>query len=56
MKDQADLRTRNVLCVSRHPYDQVIHYRCCEPAAFNVGNNEEVQQVSFHTLRFTPLR
>jgi hypothetical protein len=23
-------------------YAEVIHYRCCEPAAFNVGSNEQM--------------
>jgi hypothetical protein len=30
-------------------YDEVIHYRCCEPAAFNVQGND--QMVWFHALR-----
>lgn len=30
-------------------YDEVIHYRCCEPAAFNVFGNE--MMVWFHALR-----
>ncbi len=30
-------------------YEEVIHYRCCEPAAFNPGNNEWM--VWFHALR-----
>lgn len=30
-------------------YDEVIHYRCCEPAAFNVAGNEAM--VWFHALR-----
>ena len=32
-----------------HQYDEVIHYRCCEPAAFNVAGNESM--VWFHALR-----
>jgi hypothetical protein len=32
-----------------HQYEEVIHYRCCEPAAFNVGNSEVM--VWFHALR-----
>src|SRR5512133_1863486 len=32
-----------------HKYDDVIHYRCCEPAAFNVQGNEDM--VWFHALR-----
>ena len=30
-------------------YDEVIHYRCCEPAAFNVGGSE--QMVWFYARR-----
>jgi hypothetical protein len=32
-----------------YTYDEVIHYRCCEPAAFNVGSNADM--VWFHALR-----
>jgi len=32
-----------------YQYDEVIHYRCCEPAAFNVAANESM--VWFHALR-----
>ncbi|MDH7475749.1 MAG: hypothetical protein QHJ74_17375 [Anaerolineae bacterium] len=32
-----------------YQYDEVIHYRCCEPAAFNVFGNETM--VWFHALR-----
>jgi hypothetical protein len=32
-----------------YQYDEVIHYRCCEPAAFNVVGNEAM--VWFHALR-----
>lgn len=32
-----------------YSYDEVIHYRCCEPAAFNVGGNDTM--VWFHALR-----
>jgi hypothetical protein len=32
-----------------YQYDEVIHYRCCEPAMFNVGGNENM--VWFHALR-----
>ena len=32
-----------------HRYDEVIHYKCCEPAAFNVAGNEAM--VWFHGLR-----
>lgn len=32
-----------------YQYDDVIHYRCCEPALFNVGGNE--MMVWFHALR-----
>ena len=30
-------------------YDEVVHYRCCEPAAFNVNSNEHM--VWFYALR-----
>jgi hypothetical protein len=30
-------------------YDEVIRYRCCEPAVFNIGGNEDM--VWFHALR-----
>jgi len=30
-------------------YDEVVHYRCCEPAAFNANNNEHM--VWFYALR-----
>lgn len=32
-----------------HRYDEVIHYKCCEPAAFNVAGNETM--VWFHGLK-----
>ncbi len=32
-----------------YQYDEVVHYRCCEPAAFNVAGNETM--VWFHALR-----
>lgn len=32
-----------------YQYDEVIHHRCCEPAAFNVVGNEAM--VWFHALR-----
>ena len=32
-----------------HTYDEVVHDRCCEPAAFNVGGNAHM--VWFHGLR-----
>ncbi len=32
-----------------YQYDQVIHYRCCEPAMFNVGGNETM--VWFHARK-----
>ena len=32
-----------------YSYDEVIHYQCCEPAAFNVGGNDTM--VWFHALR-----
>jgi len=35
--------------VFSYQYDEVIHYRCCEPAAFNVSGNETM--VWFHALR-----
>ena len=35
--------------VMRPQYDEVIHYECCEPAAFNVQGNEHM--VWFHALR-----
>ncbi len=30
-------------------YDEVIHYKCCEPAAFNISNNENM--VWFYALK-----
>jgi len=30
-------------------YDEVVHYRCCEPAAFNANSNEHM--VWFYALR-----
>ena len=32
-----------------YQYEEVIHYRCCGPAAFNVGNSEVM--VWFHALK-----
>lgn len=32
-----------------HAYEDVVHYQCCEPAAFNPGNNESM--VWFHALQ-----
>lgn len=32
-----------------YQYEEVIHYRCCEPSAFNVAGNEAM--VWFHALR-----
>ena len=32
-----------------YQYDEVIHYRCCEPAMFNVGGNASM--VWFHALK-----
>jgi len=32
-----------------YQYDEVVHYKCCEPAAFNVAGNDTM--VWFHALR-----
>jgi len=32
-----------------YQYDEVVHYDCCEAAAFNVAGNERM--VWFHALR-----